>query len=275
MLADQTDDPAVFTMFRPNDCDTVTTISLYSAQPVFVAGFCSFMDAIGGIVIRDICSDIDSLREHIPVTRPDLVVLEVTPGITLDVLAGLVSLGVPIVLWTNTISTEFASQALDCGVRGILTTVATRDDYAQCLIAMRSGIRWVERDLGSRLLGHRRVSLAPRQRELMGLVAKGMRNKEIAYAMGISEGTVKVCMSKLFQRVGVSDRFELALLVWRNLAGDQIGAAQQVATAKDSVGPFAMPAILTTSQPPSFSSQAHQPASFLPKTRLNRQLTAR
>ena len=230
------------------------TISLYAIQPILAAGFCTFMDGIGGIEVPEVYTEIEVLREQIPITKPDVVVLEVTPAITLDVLAALVSLDVPIILWSGTISTEFASQALAYGVRGMLSTTASRNDYAQCLIAMRNGGRWVERDLGSKLLGHRRVSLSPRQRQLMGLVAKGLRNKEIAYAMGISEGTVKVYMSKLFQRVGVSDRFELALLVLRNLAGDQLGATQQVAAAKASVSPFPMPAFLTTDRSLRFGS---------------------
>jgi two-component system, NarL family, nitrate/nitrite response regulator NarL len=222
------------------------TVSLYAIHPILAAGFRSFMDGIGDIEVPEVYTEIEVLQERIPMTKPDVAVLEVTPAITLNVLAALVSLDVPIILWSNAISTEFASQALAYGVRGMLSTTASRDDYAQCLVVIQSGGLWVERDLGSKLLGHRRVSLSPRQRQLMGLVAKGLRNKEIAYAMGISEGTVKVYMSKLFQRVGVSDRFELALLVLRNLAGDELGATQQVAAARASVGPFPMPAFLTT-----------------------------
>jgi DNA-binding NarL/FixJ family response regulator len=232
----------------------MTTINLYSIQPILAAGFRSFMDAIGGIVVPEVFTDIEALKDQFPINRPDVLVLEVTPAITLEALASVVSLGVPVILWTHTISVEFASQALAYGVRGMLSTTATRDDYSQCLAAMHNGGCWVERELSSKLLGHRRVPLAPRQRQLMGLVAKGLRNKEIAYAMGISEGTVKVYMSKLFQRVGVSDRFELALLVLRNLASDQLGATQQVAAAKASVGPFNMPAFLTTDQAPRFNS---------------------
>lgn len=45
-----------------------------------------------------------------------------------------------------------------------------------------------------------------------------MKNKEIATALNISEGTVKVYLSRLFQKLGVKDRFELALYGLKNLA---------------------------------------------------------
>ncbi len=47
---------------------------------------------------------------------------------------------------------------------------------------------------------------------------QGLKNKEIAAALGLTEGTVKVYLCKLFQKVGAKDRFELALFGLRNLA---------------------------------------------------------
>jgi len=61
-----------------------------------------------------------------------------------------------------------------------------------------------------------------RRRDLITLLAQGLKNKEIATALGLSEGTVKVYLSKLFLKLGVKDRFELALVSLRNL---QYGAA--------------------------------------------------
>ena len=54
----------------------------------------------------------------------------------------------------------------------------------------------------------------------MALLAQGLRNKEIAFSLQIGEGTVKVYLSRLFRKLGVSDRFELALYGLKNLAMD-------------------------------------------------------
>jgi hypothetical protein len=48
------------------------------------------------------------------------------------------------------------------------------------------------------------------------LLSQGLKNKEIGAALTISEGTVKVYLSRLFQKVGAKDRFELALYGLRN-----------------------------------------------------------
>ena len=63
----------------------------------------------------------------------------------------------------------------------------------------------------------RRYALTRREGQLVTLLSQGLKNKEITTALGISEGTVKVCLSRLFQKLGVKDRFELALYGLKNL----------------------------------------------------------
>jgi DNA-binding CsgD family transcriptional regulator len=69
-----------------------------------------------------------------------------------------------------------------------------------------------------KLLVTRRVALSPRERQLLGLLPQGLKNKEIAYKLGIAEGAVKVYLTRLFRKVGVNDRFELALFTLKNLS---------------------------------------------------------
>jgi DNA-binding CsgD family transcriptional regulator len=61
--------------------------------------------------------------------------------------------------------------------------------------------------------------LTPREGQLVSLVADGLKNKEIAEELCISEGTVRVYMSTLFRKLGVKDRYELALYGLKNMAG--------------------------------------------------------
>ena len=70
--------------------------------------------------------------------------------------------------------------------------------------------------LCDQLLTSKRVILTPRERQAMSFIAHCLKNKEIAYAMGLSEGTVKVYLSRLFDKVGVHDRFELALFALKH-----------------------------------------------------------
>jgi two-component system nitrate/nitrite response regulator NarP len=56
-----------------------------------------------------------------------------------------------------------------------------------------------------------RVPLAPRERQLISWVRTGLRNREIAEQLGVTEGTVKVYLHAIFEKLDVSTRTELAI----------------------------------------------------------------
>ena len=64
------------------------------------------------------------------------------------------------------------------------------------------------------------VELTPREREVLLMVAEGLSNKVIARRLEIREGTVKAHLTRIFERIGVSDRTQAALWAERQrLAG--------------------------------------------------------
>ena len=104
----------------------------------------------------------------------------------------------------------------------------------------------MDREANRKLASTNRIALAPRERHVTGLIAQGLSNKEIAWSLGITEGTVKVYLSKLFDKLGVSDRFELALVALKNLAVNQTAAASMPRSLDgDKVRPLTMPAFLS------------------------------
>jgi two-component system nitrate/nitrite response regulator NarP len=56
------------------------------------------------------------------------------------------------------------------------------------------------------------AAITARERAIVGLAAQGVRNREIADQLGITEGTVKVYLHRIYEKLGVSNRTELALL---------------------------------------------------------------
>jgi len=62
------------------------------------------------------------------------------------------------------------------------------------------------------------VRLSPRERRVLELVARGASNKEIAQELGVSEGTVRTHLERLYRKLGVRSRTEAAAWYWRVLA---------------------------------------------------------
>jgi two-component system nitrate/nitrite response regulator NarP len=86
----------------------------------------------------------------------------------------------------------------------------------QSLDAVRDGQRWVDPEVAVRIRAVKEraatgPSLTPRERDLVELVRRGMRNREIAEELGVTEGTVKVYLHALFDKLAVDNRTELAM----------------------------------------------------------------
>ena len=196
----------------------MTSVALYSEQPMLTAGIEAVVTGLDDCVLSGVFTAIGPLMEHIRTRRPGVVLLDATAAVTFSVLSELklAASDVPVVLWVDAVSTGFASQALTLGVRGILRKSLPIELQIKCLRIVAAGDLWVEQTLREELLTARRVLLTRRERQLVGLLVQGLKNKEIAHAMTLSEGTVKVYLTRLFQRLGVNDRFELALLALKN-----------------------------------------------------------
>jgi two-component system nitrate/nitrite response regulator NarL len=203
----------------------MTKVILYSVQPVLVAGLQTVLAPLNSLMLSAVCPTIAQLMEHVQSEQPDLLLIELTKDVTLDVLSALRSTTAhaPVILWADLVSTEFASEAIGLGVRGILRKNLPVELLVKCLLKVAAGEFWVEKALSDKLLCSKRVALTPRERQLAGLLTQGMKNKEISYSLGITEGTVKVYLSRLFQKVGVKDRFELALFAIEHFYGTHGG----------------------------------------------------
>jgi DNA-binding NarL/FixJ family response regulator len=172
-----------------------------------------------------LCPTVANLIERAEVEHPNVILLELTSSITLDTLRKLMAVagGAAVVLWIDEVSTEFASQALAIGVRGLLRKSLSLELQAKCMRKVAAGEMWVEKALSDKLLSTRRVNLTTRERELLGLLSQGLKNKEIGFEMGITEGTVKVYLTRLYKKVGTADRFEMALFTLKNSSAQQGG----------------------------------------------------
>jgi DNA-binding NarL/FixJ family response regulator len=201
-------------------------ILLYTDEPILAEGLAAILRQVEGFDFLPTCTKITEVADRIAQNTPDLVLLDLTPSVTFAVLAELKQriFNAHLVLWANSISTELAFQAMGLGVRGILRKTLPTDLQIKCLQKVEAGELWFEKTLTDSFLCARRVTLTNRESQLITLLSQGLKNKELATALMISEGTVKVYLSRLFQKVGVKDRFEMALFGLKNLGTGQLPA---------------------------------------------------
>jgi two-component system NarL family response regulator len=113
-------------------------------------------------------------------------------------------------------------RALEAGARGYLLKDLAREELLEAIRAVHRG----QRRVSPRAAGHLaervpRSELTPRELAVLRLIVEGKSNKEIGMALGIAEGTVKVHVTNVLGKLGVSDRTQAATsalergIVWR------------------------------------------------------------
>lgn len=111
-----------------------------------------------------------------------------------------------ILLLTTFEEEGLARRALQAGARGVLLKDASPDELLTAIRAAAAGTVTLDPALTGELL--QKPLLSEREREILGLIALGYSNKEVARALYLTENTVKTHLSNLFQKLGVHDRAE-------------------------------------------------------------------
>jgi len=190
----------------------LSKIYLLSDQPVLLRGF-EHVLGTGGFEIAGSCQPAEFAAAVGSAGLPDVVLLDITAGLTFADLSALHACvpECPVVLWADALPLELMFKTLEFGVRGIVQRNVQPEQLVDSLRKVAAG----ELQIGFGTTSEasqprRRVSLTPREREIVSFLRQGMRNKQIAGEMSITEGTVKIYLFRLFHKLGVRNRFELA-----------------------------------------------------------------
>jgi DNA-binding NarL/FixJ family response regulator len=104
---------------------------------------------------------------------------------------------------------ENIHRALEAGARGYLIKDTLDDRLVQAIKAIQQGRRYVPPEVAVQLTEHGpRVDLTDREREVLALLSRGHRNKEIAADLGISEATARTHVENIVAKLGASGRTE-------------------------------------------------------------------
>lgn len=149
------------------------------------------------------------------------------PGRGFEILRTLRSLNrdLPAVLLLDSSKRESVVEAFRAGARGVFSKDESVDALRKCLRRVHGGQIWANSEQLRMLVRELACShtvravdakgmslLSKREMEIVHVVAQGMTNREIADSLGLSPHTVKNCLFRVFDKLGISNRVELLFM---------------------------------------------------------------
>jgi DNA-binding NarL/FixJ family response regulator len=196
-------------------------------HPIVLHGLQQLFERHADFDVVSCCETGNAALDAVRQQRPDVLVLDLKmPGCTgLDVLRAIHAehLACRSVLLTAAVRDDEVVQAVRLGARAVVLKDSQPDALVGCVRRVHAGEQWIEPEILERALRHAGTtgtatgaSLTPREGEIVRMVAHGHRNRVIAERLGISEGTVKVHLHNIYEKLGVNGRLELVLAAQAN-----------------------------------------------------------
>ncbi len=198
-------------------------IVLADDHPLIVNGLRHLLEDREDFEIAAVCVDGNEILGAVRTYKPDVLILDLRmPGKDgIAVAREIHECGIPVkvVVLTGQLNEKEATQCLRLGVKGIVLKEMAPELLVNCLYKVCSGGEWIERSSSGKILHsmlHRekRVEeikrrLTEREFEMVTLVGLGLRNKEIAEKLSISEETVKKHLYRIYQKLQIEARSQL------------------------------------------------------------------
>jgi DNA-binding NarL/FixJ family response regulator len=191
-------------------------IFVCEAQPVVVEGLVRVLEPEPDLEFAGAAATPVEALEPIASLHPDVVLVSQEPGARPDGWfvreLGQISPESRAILWVRELESE--ESCLRLGFRGVIRKTCPVATLLECLRAVGQDNYWSEeggtQPASSLTKRKNPPRLTPRERDIAQLAASGLKNKEIAQALSISPGTVKVHLMHIFEKAGVEDRLQLA-----------------------------------------------------------------
>ena len=186
-------------------------ILIADEQPVAREGLAAILKKHGGMRVVGQVERLVSASEVCGAVAPDVVVFDFGTSL-LDSVRAMVALlemvpALKIIVFTASQNEETIYQAVQAGAHGYLLKSSSPEKIVECVSSVVRGERWFPEAISEALV--RRMAapeLTPREREVLAAMAEGKSNREIGEALKVSEGTVKVHMTHILEKLRVEGR---------------------------------------------------------------------
>lgn len=200
----------------------MTRVLIADDHPIVLEGIVAMLRGTDYEVMAR-CTGGDEVLAALAKAEPDIALLDVSmPAPTgTEILRRLKEEGkdTKVVLLTSSLDDALLLDAIRLGVDGIVLKESAPRQLIQCLDSVRAGDRWLDPQVTRRAIDAAIAlreapeagysPLTARELEVTRLLARGLRNKEIAFELGITEGTVKAYLHSIYNKLEVSTRVEL------------------------------------------------------------------
>jgi DNA-binding NarL/FixJ family response regulator len=197
-------------------------------HPIFRDGLRRLLEADPSFQVVGEAGDGEQAVAQVVALRPDILLLDLAMPRTngLKALQDLIDIHVPArpVLLTAAIESAETVKALQLGARGVILKESATQLLYKCLHTVMAGGYWVGHERVQDIVQHLRgasrqpppittpvMLLTRRELQIIAAIVEGASNKDIGQQFGLSEQTVKNHLSHIFDKIGVSNRLELAL----------------------------------------------------------------
>jgi len=199
-----------------NDSIQSRVVVVCDTQPLAIEGIRSLLSQSEGLSFAGGITSLLGGMELVRTLTPDVMLLDRSFGDlgVAEVLSYLRSNPtVSVVVWGHGIGEPDALRMLQAGAKGVLRKTASPATVVGCLRAVCEGQTWMEEQIFGEdprsVTG--RSPLTARENQVLELIEKGFRNREIASTLGIQTGTVKIHLKHIFEKTGIRGRYGLAL----------------------------------------------------------------
>jgi two-component system nitrate/nitrite response regulator NarL len=202
------------------------SVVIADRYPVVLQGLTNMLGAGSGFKIVASCSDGPSCIQAIRSLVPDIAVIDISmPGLTgLEILAiaNSESLSTRLVFFTASVEDRELVISAAAGAYGVILKDVAPEILVQSLRQVADGQRLLPLPTSNQTLPREQRNLAlrenvltvltDRERQIMRLVSEGLSNKEIGRRLNIVDGTIKVHLHNIYQKLEISNRTVLAAL---------------------------------------------------------------
>lgn len=217
---------------------------LADGQPLYLKGLRQLFREEPGFEVVAECVRAQEVVPAVAKHRPDILLIDIRiddrdPFGLIQAVNDLKS-APPVVILTGSLREEDVFAAVRHAVRGVVLKTMSPELLLQCLRKVQAGGQWLEKESIGRALESLlkkeaseqagRELLTNRELEVVRMASSGMTNKKIAAELFISEGTVKMHLHSIYEKLRLSGRVQLMVYARENrLVGEDRRKARVLA----------------------------------------------